>query len=419
MNTGRDVAESRVPAAGSPGAAESGDGMPSVYLDHYAASPVLPEVSEAMAPYFSEKFGNPSSLHARGDVARRALEEARGKVAGLLGAAPDEIIFTSGGTEANNLAVKGIALAARNRGDHVVVSAVEHFSVLHAARTLEKFGMRVTETPVDRHGMVDPGAVEDAITDDTVLVSVMTANGEIGTVQPVREIASVAAGKGVPFHTDAVAAAGCVPLDVGEIGCSAMSISSDMLYGPKGAGALWVKKRLRLMPLLDGGVQEGGRRGGTENVPCVVGMGAAADLAARKLRARADHLRGLSSSLLERLPAAVPRVSVTGHPENRLPWNASFVVEFIEGEGMLLLLDRMGIAVSSGSACTSRALKGSHVLTACSIPAEIAQGSLLFSFGPENTAGDVSYVLETLPPIVERLRGMSPLYDKFLKQGGV
>ncbi len=392
--------------------------MPSVYLDHYAANPVLPEVMAAMEPYFSGKFGNPSSLHSWGDEARKAVEDAREKVAALIGAAPEEIIFTSGGTEANNLAVKGIAWAARNKGNHVVVSGVEHFSVLHAARTLEKFGMMVTELPVDAYGAVDPEAVADAVTDGTVLVSVLTANGEIGTIQPVKEIAAVAAEKGVPFHTDAVAAAGYIPLDVGEIGCSAMSLASDMLYGPKGAGALWVKKRQRLMPLLDGGVQEGGRRGGTENVPGVVGMGVAAELAARDLPTRADHLRALSTSLLRLLPEAVPRVTVTGHPESRLPWNASFVVEFIEGEGMLLFLNQKGIAVSSGSACTSRALKGSHVLTACDIPAEVAQGSLLFSFGLENTADDVSYVVETLPPIVERLRQMSPLYDKFLKQGG-
>lgn len=392
--------------------------MPEVYLDHYAATPVLDEVAEAMRPYLSREFGNPSSLHSRGDAAREALDEARERVAALISAEPDEIIFTSGGTEANNLAVKGIALAARKKGNHVVVSAVEHFSVLHAARTLEKFGFDVAEVGVDEHGMVDPEAVREAITPDTVLVSVMAANGEIGTVQPVEEIALVAAEKGVAFHTDAVAAAGYLPLDVEDIGASAVSIASDLLYGPKGAGALWVKKGQRLMPLLDGGVQEGGRRGGTENVPGIVGMGKAAELAARDREQRAEKLRGMSEALLQRLPEAIPRLKVTGHPELRLPWNASFVVEFIEGEGMLLFLDQKGIAVSSGSACTSRALKGSHVLSACDIPAEIAQGSLLFSFGIRNSPEDVDYVVETLPPIVERLRQMSPLYDKHMKQGG-
>jgi cysteine desulfurase len=394
--------------------------MPEVYLDHYAASPVLPEVADSIKPYLLQDFGNPSSLHSWGDSARQAVEVARERVAALIGAKPEEIIFTSGGTEANNTAVKGIAWASRKKGSHVVVSAIEHFSVLHAARTLEKFEFDVTEVGADRQGLVDPEEVRGAIRDDTVLVSVMAANGEIGTIQPIREIAAIAAEKGVPFHTDAVAAAGYIPLDVSEMGASAMSISSDMLYGPKGVGALWVRKGQRIMPLLDGGVQEGGRRGGTENVPGIVGMGKAAELAARDLESRAAYLRAMSSSLLEKLPAAIPRLHITGHPnpEMRLPWNASFTVEFIEGEGMLLFLDQKGIAVSSGSACTSRALKGSHVLSACDIPAEIAQGSLLFSFGLGNKPEDVDYVIETLPPIVDRLRQMSPLYDKFLKAGG-
>jgi cysteine desulfurase len=392
--------------------------MPEVYLDHYAAAPVLAEVTEAMEPFFRESFGNPSSLHGWGDTARQAVEEARQKVAGLIGAEPQEIIFTSGGTEANNLAVKGIAWAARKKGNHVVVSAIEHFSVLHAARTLEKFGMDVTEVGVDKDGMIDPEGVREAIRSDTVLVSVMAANGEIGTIQPIREVASIAGEKGVPFHTDAVAAAGYVPLDVKEIGASALSLASDMIYGPKGVGALWVKKGQRIMPLLDGGVQEGGRRGGTENVPGIVGMGKAAELAARDMGSRSSYLKKMSTDLLKRLPEAIPKLSATGHPSERLPWNASFVVEFIEGEGMLLFLDQTGVAVSSGSACTSRALKGSHVLSACDIPAEIAQGSLLFSFGMDNKPEDVDYVIEKLPPIVEKLRQMSPLYDKYLKQGG-
>jgi cysteine desulfurase len=394
--------------------------MPEVYLDHYAASPVLPEVADSIKPYLLQDFGNPSSLHSWGDSARQAVEVARERVAALIGAKPEEIIFTSGGTEANNTAVKGIAWASRKKGSHVVVSAIEHFSVLHAARTLEKFEFDVTEVGADRQGLVDPEEVRGAIRDDTVLVSVMAANGEIGTIQPIRKIAAIAAEKGVPFHTDAVAAAGYIPLDVSEMSVSAMSISSDMLYGPKGVGALWVRKGQRIMPLLDGGVQEGGRRGGTENVPGVVGMGKAAELAARDLESRAAYLRAMSSSLLEKLPAAISRLRITGHPdpEMRLPWNASFAVEFIEGEGMLLFLDQKGIAVSSGSACTSRALKGSHVLSACDIPAEIAQGSLLFSFGLGNKPEDVDYVIETLPPIVDRLRQMSPLYDKFLKAGG-
>ncbi|MHB8894411.1 MAG: cysteine desulfurase family protein [Candidatus Geothermincolia bacterium] len=392
--------------------------MPEVYLDHYAATPVLPEVALAMRPFLTDEFGNPSSLHSRGDEARLALDEARGQVAGLIGADPEELIFTSGGTEANNTAVKGIAWMARRKGTHVVVSAVEHFSVLHAARTLEKFDFEVTEVPVDDFGMVDPDEVASAIRDDTVLVSVMTANGEVGTVQRIKEISGVTRSRGVPFHTDAVAAAGSIPLDVKELGVDAMSIASDILYGPKGSGALWVRKGVRLMPLLDGGIQESGRRGGTENMPGIVGMGMAAELAAGDLSARAEKLSGLRDRLIAGLLERIPRLRLTGHPTERLPWNASFVVEFIEGESMLLFLDQKGIAVSSGSACTSRALKGSHVLTACAIPAEIASGSLLFSLGIENGPGDIDYVLETLPPIVDRLRQMSPLYAKYLKEGG-
>lgn len=392
--------------------------MPEVYLDNYAATPVLPRVLEAMLPFYREKFGNPSSLHGWGDVAREAVEEARERVASLIGARPEEIIFTSGGTEANNTAMKGIAWAARRKGSHLVVSAAEHFSVLRAASTLEKLGFEVTTVEVDRYGMVDPAAVVAAMRPETVLVSVMAANGEVGTLQPVGEIAAAVKEKGVAFHTDAIAAGGTVPLDVSELGVDALSLASDMLYGPKGAGALWVRQGLRMMPLLDGGVQEGGRRGGTENVPAIVGMGRAAEIAAEELAARAGRLAALRDSLIERLLASVSHVSLTGHPEKRLPWNASFVVEFIEGEGMLLFLDQSGIAVSSGSACTSRALKGSHVLTACGVPAEVAQGSLLFSFGPDNGPEDVDYVLEVLTPIIERLRKMSPLYDKYLKSGG-
>jgi cysteine desulfurase len=392
--------------------------MPEVYLDHYAATPVLPEVADAMRPYLSDEFGNPSSLHTRGDAARGALEEARQNVASLIGAAPEEIIFTSGGTEANNTAVKGVAWASRRKGNYVVVSSIEHFSVLHAARTLAKFDFEVTEVRVDERAMVDPEDVTAALRDDTVLVSVMAANGEVGTIQKIKEIAEIASSRRIPFHTDAVAAAGYIPLDVNELGVDAMSIASDLLYGPKGTGALWVRKGVRLMPLLDGGIQEGGRRGGTENMPGIVGMGKAAELAARDLETRAAHLSSMRDALIKGLLEAIPRLRLTGHPTSRLPWNASFVVEFIEGESMLLFLDQKGVSVSSGSACTSRALKGSHVLTACEVPAEIASGSLLFSLGIENKPEDIDYLLETLPPIVERLRQMSPLYAKYLKEGG-
>jgi cysteine desulfurase len=389
-----------------------------VYLDHYAANPVLKEVKEAMLPFLSEKFGNPSSLHSWGDAARQALEEAREKVSRLIGAQPEEIIFTSSGTEANNLAIKGIAEGARKKGNHLIVSAIEHFSVFNSARSLQKQGFELTIIPVDQYGVVDVEKLRESIRDNTILISVMTANGEVGTIQPIREIAEIAQEREIYFHTDAVAAAGYLPLDVKETGVSALSLSSDLLYGPKGAGALYVRKGIRLIPLFDGGIQEGGRRSGTENVPALVGLGKAAELAKRDGEKRASYLSSLTRDLICRLPEAIDHLQLTGHPEKRLPWNASFVVSFIEGEAMLLFLDQQGIAVSSGSACTSRALKSSHVLEAMGIPPEAAQGSLLFSFGLDNRPEDVDYVLERLPAIVERLRQMSPLYAKFIKEGG-
>ncbi len=392
--------------------------MPEAYLDNYAATPIVPEAREAMLPFLGEEFGNPSSLHSWGDRAREALAEAREKVAGLIGADDEEIIFTSNGTEANNLAIKGLAGALKKKGEHIVVSAIEHFSVLNAARTLEKSGFEVTLVPVDDSGILDLEALRESLRPDTVLVSVMAANGEIGTIEPLEEIAAMAQEKGIAFHTDAVAAAAYVPIDVKGLGVAALSLSSDLIYGPKGAGALYVRKGTRLLPQLEGGVQEGGRRSGTENMPAIVGMGVAAELALAERDARRAGLIPLRDGLIERLLAAVPHVRLTGHPTLRLPWNASFVVDFIEGESMLLFLDQKGIAVSSGSACTSRALKRSHVLDACSVPVESAQGSILFSFGLSNRPEDVDHIVEVLPPIVERLREMSPLYSKFLKEGG-
>ena len=368
-----------------------------------------------MLPYLGEAFGNPSCIHDWGDAAREGLETAREQVAQLIGANPEEIIFTGSGTESNNLAIKGLALAQQNKGKHVVVSAVEHFSVLHSARTLEKWGFELSLVPVDKYGVVDPEDVRKSLREDTVLVSIMQANGEVGTIEPIAEIARVTREKGVVFHTDAVAAAGTIPVAVKESGVDALSLAGNQFYGPKGVGALWVRKGVRIMPLLDGGVQEGGRRAGTENVPAIVGLGKAAELARNHLAARTEHLTKLRDRLLTELPARIDHVVVTGHPRQRLPGNASFCVEFIEGEAMLMLLNSQGVAVTSGSACTSRALKASHVLTAMGLSHALAQGSLLFSFGVDNTAEDVDYVLEVLPPIVDRLRQMSPLYAKFSK----
>jgi cysteine desulfurase len=389
--------------------------MRKVYLDNASTTPLLPEVREAMVPFLGEVFGNPSSLHDWGDTAREAVDAARAQVAQLIGVNAEEIIFTASGTESNNFAIKGLALAQQNKGKHVVVSAIEHFSVLHSARTLEKWGFELSLVPVDKHGVVDPEDVRKSLRKDTVLVSVMHANGEVGTIEPIQEIAKIARENNVVFHTDAVATAGTIPVDVKELGVDALSLAGNQFYGPKGVGALWVRKGVRIMPLLDGGVQEGGRRAGTENVAAIVGLGKAAELATANIVARVAHLTPLRDRLLTELPGKIGHVVVTGHPQNRLPGNVSFCVEFIEGESMLMWLNSQGVAVSSGSACTSRALKASHVIIAMGISHELAQGSLLFSFGLDNTTEDIDYVLEVLPPIVDRLRQMSPLYAKFTK----
>jgi len=389
--------------------------MRKAYLDNAATTPLHPEVREAMMPYLREAFGNPSCIHSWGDTAREAMETARAQVAQLIGANAEEIIFTGSGTESNNFAIKGLALAQQNKGKHMVVSAIEHFSVLHSARTLEKWGFELSPVPVDKYGVVDPEDVRKSLRKDTVLVSIMHANGEVGTVESVREIAKITRESNVVFHTDAVATAGTIPVDVKELGVDALSLAGNQFYGPKGVGALWIRKGVRIMPLLDGGVQEGGRRAGTENIPAIVGLGKAAELATTHMTVRIERLTQLRDRLLTQLPAKIGHVMVTGHPQNRLPGNASFCIEFIEGEAMLMLLNSQGVAVTSGSACTSRALKASHVLIAMGLPHALAQGSLLFSFGVDNTFEDIDYVLEVLPPIVDRLRQMSPLYAKFTK----
>jgi len=390
--------------------------MRKVYLDNAATTPMLPEVLEAMLPYLKDAYGNPQSLHSWGDEAREAVEDARGKVAALTGAQPEEIIFTSSGTESNNFAVKGLAGAQQSKGRHIVVSAIEHFSVLHSARTLEKQGFELTLVPVDRYGLVDPEDVARCIRKDTVLVSIMHANSEVGTIQPIREIAGLAKEAGAIFHTDAVATAGTIPVDVGELGVDALSLAGNQFYGPKGVGALWLKKGVRIIPYLEGGVQEGGRRAGTENVPAIVGLGKASELASKETGPRIERISALRDRLIEGLPSRIDRVILTGHPTQRLPGNASFCIEFIEGESMLMLLNHQGVAAASGSACTSKALKASHVLLAMGLAHEIAHGSLLFSIGVGNTGEDIDHVLEVLPPIVDRLRQMSPLYAKFSKE---
>jgi cysteine desulfurase len=392
--------------------------MKRVYLDHIAATPLHPEVLEAMRLCLAEVTGNPQSLHAEGRQALDAVEAAREEVAGLVGAQSSEIYFVSSGTEANNFAVKGLALGQQARGRHVVVSAVEHSSVLNSVKALERQGFSATLVPVDRFGRVDPADVEKALTKETVLVSVMTANSEVGTVQPVAEVAAVCRRRGVLVHTDAVAAAGSIPLDVKALGLDALSLAGDQFYGPKGSAALFVRKGVRILPLIDGGIQEGGRRGGTENVAGIVGMGRAARLARVEMEARTAALRPLRDRLLDELPRRIEHVVVTGSRTDRLPHHASFCIEFVEGEAMLLSLDMKGVAASSGSACTSKALKASHVLLAMGLDHATAQGSLVFSLIWTATDEDVDYLLEVFSPIVERLRGMSPLYTQYLKERG-
>ncbi len=388
------------------------------YFDRIAATPLHPEVLEVMRSALGDVTGNPQSLHAEGRRALDAVEAAREEVAGLVGAQSSEIYFTSSGTEANNFAVKGLALGQQARGRHIVVSAIEHSSVLNSVKALAKQGFSSTIVPVDRSGRVDPADVEKALTKETVLVSVMTANSEVGTVQPVAAIAAVCRARGVLVHTDAVAAAGSIPLDVKTLGVDALSLAGDQFYGPKGSAALFVRNGVRILPLIDGGIQEGGRRGGTENVAGIAGMGRAARLAQQEMGARTAALVPLRDRLLEELPGRVGHVIVTGSRTERLPYHASFCIEFVEGEGMLLSLDMKGVAVSSGSACTSKALKASHVLLAMGLDHATAQGSLVFSLIDGTSVEDVDYVLDVFPPAIERLRGMSPLYTQYLKERG-
>jgi cysteine desulfurase len=379
----------------------------SVYMDHAATTPVRPEVARAMLPYFSERFGNPSSLYSLAREAKEAVEEARGRVAAAIGASPEEIFFTSGGTEADNWAIKGVAL--RGKGDHIVTSSIEHHAVLHTCESLEKQGYRVTYLPVDEFGRVDPVAVEEAITDATILVSVMAANNEIGTIQPIRAIAEVAHDHKIPFHTDAVQAIGAFPVDVDEMGADLLALSAHKFGGPKGTGALYVRKRTRIGTFMDGGAQERGKRAGTENVPGIVGLGRAIELAVAGMPRNAPRLAAMRDRLIRGILDAIPDTRVNGHPTERLANNVNVAFRYVEGESILLMLDALGIAASTGSACTSASLEPSHVLTSCGLAPEHAHGSLRLTLGYANTEEDVDYVLEVLPGIIERLRAISPL----------
>lgn len=390
--------------------------MKKVYLDHAATTPVHPKVLEAMLPYFTVKFGNPSNLHDIGREAKDAIEAARAKTAALIHAKPEEMLFTASGAESNNLAIKGLAQANSKKGNHIIVSQIEHFSVLHPVKALEKSGFTVTYLETDKTGLVDPSDVAKAITKDTVLVSVMHANNEIGTIEPIEEISKITREKGVLFHTDAVASAGWVPLDVEKLGVDALSISGHQFYGPKGAAALYVRKGVRIKPQIEGGIQEDGRRSGTENVPAIVGLGKAAELALTDVPQRMNTVSALRDRLQKGLVEKIDHMVVNGHPTKRLPHNLNVSMWYVEGESMLLFLNMQGISVSSGSACTSRALKSSHVLVCIGTDAAVANGTLLMSLGTGNTKEEIDYVIETLPPIVQRLREMSPLYEDMIKK---
>ncbi len=386
--------------------------MGSAYLDHASATPVRKEVLEAMLPYFENLYANPSNVYDMGSKIKQAIENQRAKVSELIGADPQEIIFTSSGAEANNLAVKGVAFSKQKKGKHIVVSSIEHHSVLNSARFLERLDYEVTFLPVDKYGLVDPARLTKAITPETILVSIMHANNEIGTIEPVTELAAICREKGVLFHTDAVASVGNTPVDVNELGVDLLSLSGAPLGASKGVGALYFRKKVRLMPLIHGGIQENGRRGGTENVPGIVGLGRAAELAKQELSEKMKHMRNLRDRLVEGIRERVEKVKFTGHPEKRLPGHASFCFEAIEGEALIFMLAQNGIYTNTGSACASKALKTSPVLVAIGVPAALAQGSTVFTLDRSNTVEEIEYVLEKLPPVVARLRELSPLWGK-------
>ncbi len=384
--------------------------MKQIYLDHIAATPLLPAARSAMLPFLMECFGNPQSRHDCGARPREAMDAARDAVAALIGAQSSEVIFTASGSEANNLAIKGIVAAHRKKGRHLITSAIEHFSVAHPIKRLEQEGYAITWIPVDGNGRVDPKRVADAIRPDTVLVSIMHANNEIGTLQPISEIAEITSAQDILFHTDAVGTVGIVPFDVEHLGVDLASFSAQQFYGPKGAGALFVRRGTRLFPLLEGGVQETGRRAGTENVAAIVGMGVAASVAEAGLSAEGARLCALRDRLIDGLLSRMDYLHLTGDRQNRLPHVASFAVEFVDGEALIRTLGREGIVGASGSSCSAEALKISPVLTAIGLPANVAQGGVVFSLGRQTTEADMEAVLSIVPPCVEAMRQVSPVY---------
>jgi cysteine desulfurase len=386
-----------------------------VYMDHIAGKPVDPRAIEAMLPFIREFYGNPSSIHSFGHEPRKALEEARAKIVKLINAERAEsIIFTSGATESNNMTVKGVAYRNMDKGKHVIASSIEHMSVINPCKYLKTKGFDVTFLPVDKYGLVDLDSLERELKEETVLVSIQYANGEIGTVQPVREISQIVHRKNAYLHVDATAANGQVPIDVQKDGIDLLTLSSNDMYGPKGVGALYIRSGVRIEPIIHGGGQERGLRSGTENVPSIVGFGKAAEIAVNEMQSESERLIRLRDKLIKGLLESIPYAFLNGHPTNRLPDNAAVRFNFIEGESILLSLDMMGVAASSGSACTAKTLEPSHVLLATGLKHEEAHGSVLFTLGRQNTEDEVDYVVQIMPDIVKRLRAMSPLTPKEL-----
>ena len=383
-----------------------------VYLDYAATTPADPEVTRAMEPYLFEKYGNASSIHSFGQEAKKGIEDAREALASFLGAKPEEIVFTSGGTESDNFALEGVAFALQEKGNHIITSAIEHHAITETCKFLEKRGFKVTLVGVDKEGLVSPDDIRTAITDKTILISVMHANNEIGTIQPIAEIGKIAKEKGVYFHTDAVQTVGHIPVDVNDLNVNLLSLAAHKFYGPKGVGALYIRKGTRIETFLHGGDQERGRRASTYNTPGIVGLGKAIELCKEKMGKEAEFQITLRDRLIKEILSKISDTRLNGHPTQRLPNNANVSIKFIEGESILLSLDMLGIAASTGSACTSTSLEPSHVLLAIGLPHEIAHGSLRITLGRWTKEDDIDYLLEHLPKVVGKLRAMSPLYEK-------
>ncbi|MBM3255453.1 MAG: cysteine desulfurase NifS [Candidatus Omnitrophica bacterium] len=385
--------------------------MKRIYLDYAATTPADPKVIRAMEPYLFDRFGNPSSIHSFGQEAKKGIEDARANVASFLGARPEEIVFTSGGTESNNFALLGVTHALKEKGDHIITTRIEHHAITEPLKFLEKNGFKTTSVEVDKYGLVDPQEIKKAITKKTILISVMHANNEIGTIEPIAQIGELARGAGIYFHSDAVQTVGHLPVNVGESNVDLLSLSAHKFYGPKGVGALYIRKGTRIESFLRGGDQENGRRASTQNTAAIVGMGEAVLLCQERMQEEAASQARLRDKLIKEIQDKIPEVYLNGHPTQRLPNNVNFSIKYIEGESMLLNLDMLGIAASTGSACTSSSLEPSHVLLAIGLPHEIAHGSLRITLGRWTKEEDIDYLLEHLPQVVEKLRAMSPLYD--------